>query len=80
MYVLCGHHQHILVHICIAQAGYIDDRKGPLTLAVVVVIAQIAIFIVSCVDFWEQMQGADAGPAPAPAPASLFMVGSASSA
>lgn len=64
----------------VAQAGYIDDRKGPLTLAVVVVIAQIAIFVVSCVDFWEQLQGADS-PAPAPAPsASLLFSGSASSA
>lgn len=63
------------------QAGYIDDRKGPLTLAVVVVIAQIAIFIVSCVDFWEQLQGADT-PAPAPAPSAslLSMIGSAASA
>ena len=33
------------------QVGFIDDRYGPQGLAVVVVLALLAIFVVSVVDF-----------------------------
>ena len=38
------------------QVGYIDDRFGPLGLAIVVVLALTAIFIISIVDFILQLQ------------------------
>lgn len=54
------------------HSGYIDDRRGPLCLAVVVIVSQVAILIVSCVDFWEEYHaGGDPTP-PAPAPAMLL--------
>ena len=39
-----------------AQVGYIDDRFGPLGLAVVVTLALTAIFIISIADFIIQMR------------------------
>ena len=39
------------------QVGYIDDRFGPLGLAVVVVLALTAIFIISIADFVIQLRG-----------------------
>lgn len=38
------------------QVGYIDDRFGPLGLAIVVVIALSAIFIISITDFILQIR------------------------
>jgi uncharacterized membrane protein YidH (DUF202 family) len=38
------------------QVGYIDDQNGPLCLAVVVVLALSGIFIVSAVDFVQQLR------------------------
>jgi hypothetical protein len=38
------------------QVGYIDDQNGPLCLAVVVVLALSGIFIVSTVDFVQQLR------------------------
>ena len=54
--------------IALKQAAYIDDRRGPLLLATLVVSALGAIFIVSCVDLYDQITGAGNAPAPAPAP------------
>ncbi len=39
----------------LSQVGYIDDQNGPVCLAVVVVLALTAIFIVSSVDFVQQL-------------------------
>jgi len=39
-----------------AQVGYIDDRFGPLGLAVVVVLALSAIFVISITDFVLQLR------------------------
>ncbi len=46
------------------QVGYIDDRFGPLGLAVVVVLAQTAILIISIVDFVSELGKKHAGPSP----------------
>ena len=54
--------------IALKQASYIDDRRGPLLLAAVVVASLGAIFVVSCVDLYDQITGEGAPPAPAPAP------------
>lgn len=54
--------------IALKQAAYIDDRRGPLLLAGMVVSALSAIFIVSAVDLIDQIHGSG-GDAPAPAPA-----------
>ena len=37
------------------QVGYIDDRYGPLCLAAVITLALSGIFIVSAIDFWQQL-------------------------
>jgi SPX domain protein involved in polyphosphate accumulation/uncharacterized membrane protein YidH (DUF202 family) len=39
--------------IAMKQASYIDDRRGPLLLAGMVVSSLTAIFLVSCVDLWD---------------------------
>lgn len=56
--------------IALKQAAYIDDRRGPLLLATLVVSALGAIFIVSAVDLYDQITGSGdaAPPAPAPSP------------
>lgn len=41
---------------CVCQVGYIDDRFGPLGLAVVVVLALSAIFVISITDFILQLR------------------------
>lgn len=53
--------------IAMKQAAYIDDRKGPLLLAGLVVGALSAIFIVSLVDFYDTFTRHE-GPSPAPSP------------
>lgn len=53
--------------IALKQAAYIDDRRGPLLLAAMVVSALGAIFIVSAADLIDQIYG-DGGDAPSPAP------------
>jgi uncharacterized membrane protein YidH (DUF202 family) len=55
--------------IALKQAAYIDDRRGPLLLAGLVVSALSAIFIVSAADLIEQIYGGN-GDAPPPPPAS----------
>ncbi len=40
---------------CCLQVGYIDDQRGPVCLAAVVVLALSAIFAVSLVDFIQQL-------------------------
>jgi SPX domain protein involved in polyphosphate accumulation/uncharacterized membrane protein YidH (DUF202 family) len=57
--------------IALKQASYIDDRRGPLLLAVLVVSALSAIFIVSAADLIEQISGGNGGgggDAPPPSP------------
>ena len=44
------------MNILSVQVGYIDDRFGPLGLAIVVVIALSAIFIISITDFILQIR------------------------
>jgi hypothetical protein len=44
--------------------GYIDDRFGPLGLAVVVVLALTAILIISIVDFVDELGKKHTGPSP----------------
>ena len=41
--------------IAMKQASYIDDRRGPLLLATLVVAALSCIFIASCVDLFDQI-------------------------
>ncbi len=41
--------------IALKQASYIDDRRGPLLLAALVVSALSAIFVVSCMDLIDQI-------------------------
>ena len=50
-------HKSISVFIlaCWLQVGYIDDQRGPVCLAAVVVLALSAIFAVSLVDFVQQV-------------------------
>ncbi|PSC73528.1 ABC transporter C family member 2 isoform A [Micractinium conductrix] len=43
--------------IAMKQASYIDDRRGPLLLAGMVISALTAIFLVSCVDLWDAWAG-----------------------
>ena len=38
------------------QVGYIDDRYGPLCLAAVITLALSGIFIVSVIDFVQQLR------------------------
>jgi uncharacterized membrane protein YidH (DUF202 family) len=52
--------------IALKQASYIDDRRGPLLLAALVVSALSAIFVVSCVDLYDQIHGSSATPTPGP--------------
>lgn len=47
--------------IALKQAAYIDDRRGPLLLAGLVVSALSAIFLVSCVDMWDAYSQPGAG-------------------
>ena len=51
--------------IALKQASYIDDRRGPLLLAALVVSALSAIFVVSCMDLLDQVEH---WPKPPPAP------------
>jgi hypothetical protein len=41
--------------VCV-QVGYIDDRYGPLCLAAVITLALSGIFIVSVIDFVQQLR------------------------
>lgn len=50
--------------IAMKQASYIDDRRGPLLLAGLVVAALSTIFLVSVVDMIDQMGGGDVPPPP----------------
>jgi hypothetical protein len=52
--------------IAMKQAAYIDDRRGPLLLAGLVVTALSAIFIVSAADLIEQISDGNGGDAPPP--------------
>lgn len=56
--------------IAMKQASYIDDRRGPLLLATLVVAALGCIFIASCMDLYDQIAsgGSPAAPTPAPGP------------
>jgi SPX domain protein involved in polyphosphate accumulation/uncharacterized membrane protein YidH (DUF202 family) len=54
--------------IALKQASYIDDRRGPLLLAALVVSALSAIFAVSCVDLYDQIQHWPSPPNPSPSP------------
>ncbi len=48
---------HSLTPICLwLQVGYIDDRYGPLCLAAVITLALSGIFIVSAIDFAQQLR------------------------
>lgn len=58
--------------IALKQASYIDDRRGPLLLAALVVSALSAIFVVSCVDLYDQIHGSSAPIPPAPSPLGEF--------
>jgi len=60
--------------IAMKQASYIDDRRGPLVLATLVVSALGAIFIVSAVDLYDQIaESGDAPMPPAPEPSPLLL-------
>lgn len=50
--------------IAMKQASYIDDRRGPLLLSVLVVSALSAIFIVSAVDLYDQIKESGTSPPP----------------
>ncbi|WPT18114.1 Vacuolar transporter chaperone 4 [Picochlorum sp. SENEW3] len=52
--------------IALKQASYIDDRRGPLLLATLVVSALSAIFVVSCMDLYDQINSGQFTPSPAP--------------
>lgn len=55
--------------IALKQAAYIDDRRGPLLLAGLVVSALTAIFMVSAVDLFDQIKhGGISPPSPSPLP------------
>ena len=54
--------------IALKQASYIDDRRGPLLLAALVVSALSAIFVVSCMDLMDQIKRWPQPPAPVPSP------------
>ena len=54
--------------IALKQASYIDDRRGPLLLAALVVSALSAIFVVSCMDLYDQIEHWPPTPAPSPTP------------
>lgn len=47
--------------IAMKQAAFIDDRRGPLLLAGLVISALTAIFIVSCIDLWDAYSQPDSG-------------------
>ena len=55
------------------QALHVDDRVGPTWLCFLVVLALSAIFLISCVDFYEVMH--EAPPAPPPASPPLGTLG-----
>jgi len=48
------------------KALHVDDRVGPTWLCFLVVVALSAIFLISCVDFYEVMEYQPAAPAPPP--------------
>ena len=54
--------------IALKQASYIDDRRGPLLLATLVVSALSAIFLVSCMDLYDQIHEHGKTPSPSPSP------------
>jgi uncharacterized membrane protein YidH (DUF202 family) len=54
--------------IALKQASYIDDRRGPLLLAALVVSALSAIFAVSVIDFIDQIEHWPSPPVPSPPP------------
>lgn len=55
--------------IALKQASYIDDRRGPLLLATLVVSALSAIFVVSCMDLYDQIHNSTSqSPSPEPSP------------
>ena len=55
--------------IALKQASYIDDRRGPLLLATLVVSSLSGIFLVSVVDLYDQIHAAGGNvPPPAPTP------------
>ena len=54
--------------IALKQASYIDDRRGPLLLAALVVGALSGIFFVSVLDFLDQIKHWPKPPVPVPSP------------
>lgn len=75
---MCGYALHVFVwratNIAKKRAVHFDDRVGPLALCGAVVVALVAITLLSLVDFFELLAAADAA-APAPPPPAAVLAG-----
>ncbi|KXZ45148.1 hypothetical protein GPECTOR_58g597 [Gonium pectorale] len=74
---MCGYALYVFVwratNIAKKRAVHFDDRVGPLCLCGAVVVALVAITLLSLVDFFELLASAEqAGPAPPPSPAAAL--------